>query len=108
MPIRTLLPIATALLLAFVAASSALAFTPEKTSRIDRLINANSDSSPPVAHGPKVSDPTVKALDQQPAYKAPMPKGPIVDPDYSVAKESDRLVLEPDAPVPLNGEIKLD
>lgn len=97
-----------AALLALAVAAPAIAFTPEKTSRIDRLINEDSDAPVTPAPGPKVSDPTAKALSDDPAFKEPMPKGPVGDPAYAITHQNDRLVLEPPSQQPLNGGIKLD
>lgn len=95
-------------LIAMAITAPAIAFTPEKTSRIERLINQDSAEDATPAPGPKVSDPTAKALSDDPAFKAPMPKGPVGEPALAVTVNSDRLVLEPPSAQPLNGGIKLD
>ncbi len=49
-------------------AAPAHAYTEDKGARVDRLLNDDGDAAAP-DHGPKVSDPTAKALDGDLAYK---------------------------------------
>ena len=75
--------------------------------RVNRLLNDDGDAAAP-DHGPKVSDPTAKALDGDLAYRQKLTPGPVVEPAFEVSQSDDPLVLEPEPEVPLNGGIKLD
>ncbi len=88
-------------------AAPAHACTEDKVARVDRLLNDDGDAAVP-DHGPKVSDPTAKALDCDPAYKQNLTSGPVGSPAFEVSQTDDLLVLEPEPDVPLNGGIKLD
>ncbi len=87
------------------------AYTEDKGARVNRLLNDDGDAAAP-DHGPKVSDPTAKALDGDLAYKQKLTPGPVVEPAFEVSQSDDLLVLvlepEPEPEVPLNGGIKLD
>jgi hypothetical protein len=90
-----------------LAQAPAHAFTEDKGSRVNRLINEDGDKSAP-DHGPKVSDPTAKALDEKPAFKGKIAPELVSELSYVVSSTDDRLVLEPESEAPLNGGIKLD
>jgi len=88
-------------------AAPAHAYTEDKGARVDRLLNDDGDAAAP-DHGPKVSDPTEKALDGDLAYKQKLTPGLVGEPAFEVSQSDDLLVLEPVPEEPLNGEIKLD
>ena len=77
--------------------------------RVNRLLNDDGDAAAP-DHGPKVSDPTAKALDGDLAYRQKLTPGPVFEPAFDVSQSDDLLVLvlKPEPEVPLNGGIKLD
>ncbi len=88
-------------------AAPAHAYTEEKGTRVDRLLKDDGDAPAP-NHGPKVSDPTAKALDGDLAYQQKLTPGPVGEPAFEVSQSDDLLVLEPEPEAPLNGGIKLD
>lgn len=106
---RKLMTVAAALCVAAAALAAAPvhAYTEDKGARVDRLKNDDGDAPTP-DYGPKVSDPTAKALDEDPAFKQKLTPDPVSAPAFAVSQSDDRLVLEPPPETPLNGGIKLD